>query len=179
MVERILNDEERRLADRLKREAQATRPAFSEALHARICQSLRQGEVPVRRPGTEGAGQRPKVGPEAWSLWSATWWLRSGRWPVAIAATLLVGVSLVAWWLGRPPGPEPGPSELVAIPTESLDPVADPDMITGPTARTAEHVGALVDSTVSAGQWAYLDHDARIAFRLLMDQLPWDVASME
>jgi len=170
MVERILNDEERRLAERLKREAQATRPAFSEALHTRICQSLRQGEVPVRRRGTVGWH---------WRHASGTRWLRSGWWPVAIAATLLLGVSLVGWWLGRPPGPGPGPSELVVVPAGSPDPVADPGMITGPTARTAEQVGVLVDSTVSAGQWAYLDHDARVAFRLLMDQLPWDVASME
>jgi hypothetical protein len=98
---------------------------------------------------------------------------------VAIAATLLVGVSLVAWWLGRPAGPGPGPREVVMIPAELPDPGTDPDMITGATARTAEHVGLLVDSTVSAGQWAYLDHDARVAFRMLMDQLPLDVASME
>jgi len=167
MVEPILNDEERRLADRLKREAQATRPVFSEAFHARICQSLRQCEAPVRRPGTQA------------KLWSAPWWLRSGWLPVAIAATLLVGVSLVAWWLGRPPGPEPGVREVVIIPAEPPVPGTDPDMITGATARTAEHVGILVDSTVSAGQWAYLDHDARVAFRLLMDQLPLDVASIE
>jgi hypothetical protein len=160
MVERIFNDEERRLADRLKREAQATRPAFSEALHVRICEALKQCEAPVRQG-------------------IVTWWLRTGWWPVAIAATLLVSVSLVAWWLGRPPGPEARSREVVTIPIESPDPVADPGMITGPTARTAEHVGMLVDSTVSAGQWAYLDHDARVAFRLLMDQLALDVASME
>jgi polyhydroxyalkanoate synthesis regulator phasin len=160
MVERILNDEEKKLAERLKREAQAARPEFSEVLHARICEALKQCEPPV--------SQRP-----------VTWWLRSGWLPVAIAAALLVGVSLVAWWLGRPAGPGAELPEMVVAPVESPDPVADPTMITGPTARTAEHVGTLVDSTVSAGQWAYLDHDARVAFRLLMDQVPWDVASME
>jgi hypothetical protein len=40
-------------------------------------------------------------------------------------------------------------------------------------------LGMLVDSTVTAGQWAYLDHDAQVAVRLLMNQLPFDAASIE
>lgn len=151
MAERIPNEEER-LAARLKLEAQATRPAFSEALHARICQALDDSEPPVPRRRLR------------WR-WRDHWAL------VAIAATLLVGVSLAVWWSRKGPGPTEVPSEVAVA--------AGPDMITGPTVRAAEDVGMLVDSTFSEGQWAYLDHDAQVAVRLLMDQLPLDVESME
>jgi hypothetical protein len=32
---------------------------------------------------------------------------------------------------------------------------------------------------LTTGQWAYLDHDARVAVRLLLDQLPFDAESVE
>jgi hypothetical protein len=160
MVKPMGPDEEQRLAERLKREAEAARPAFSEALHARICQALKRCEAAAQ--------------PRAVTPWWRSVWL-----PVAIAAALLASVPLAAWWLNRPFGPGGGPAERGALPTEITGPAADPDMITGPTARTAEHVGLLVESTVSAGQWAYLDHDARLAIQLLVDQLPLDVASLD
>lgn len=160
MVDRIRTDEEERLANRLRRDAQATRLAFSEALHARICQAVKRCDPPVQRRATPS-------------------WLQSRWLPVAIAATLLVSISLVAWLLNRSTGPAPrlrGPGGAVA---QVPDPVADPDTITRRTAGTAKEVGMLVDSTLSTGQWAYLDHDARVAVQLLMDQLPLDVASVE
>jgi hypothetical protein len=160
MADRIRTDEEERLADRLRREAQATRPAFSEALHARICQAVKRCEPPVPRRATP-------------------WWLRSRWLPVAIAAMLLVSISLVTWLLNRSTGPAPRLREPGGAVAQTPDPVADAEMITRRTADTAKEVGMLVDSTLSTGQWAYLDHDARVAVQLLINQFPLDVASVE
>lgn len=168
MLESRSSDGEKRLADRLKREASATRPAFSENLHARICQALQRCEAP--------ASLRPKRRrlPRRWVL-------------VAVAATLLVSACLAAWRLFRPPGPAWRPIDtdivVVDVPDPAGDPdvspVVDPEMITGPAGDAAEQVVMLVDSTLSTGQWAYLDHDARVAVELLVGQLPFDVESIE
>lgn len=163
-------DEQRRLARRLEHEARATRPAFSEVLHARICRALEE-EGPARaRP----AGEPRKL----------------ARWlPVAVAATLLVGAALVgSWWSRsarpgttpvvqspRPAAPSVAPAVAVA---DASDAVADPDTITRPTGQVAEHFGLLVDEAISEGQWAYLDHDVGVAVRLLMNQVPLDAASI-
>lgn len=160
MGKRIPTDEETRLADRLRREARATRPAFSEALHARVCRAL-QPCAPASPPRA-GAGRMGR------------------RWlSLAVAATLLISVVSVAWWLNR--SPRSGPSPVARnVPVPPIpDPGADPDVITEPTGEIAEHLGMLVDSTVTAGQWAYLDHDAQVAVRLLMNQLPFNETSIE
>jgi hypothetical protein len=160
MVERIPAEDEQRLADRLKREARATRPAFSEALHARICRAVSDSGPAARR--------RPSTSP-----WRHRWLL------LAAAAALLLSVSLVAWWLAPPSAsPTRSPGAKVAF-VEPHEPTVDPEMITGPTGEMAEEFGKLVDSTLETGQWAYLDHDARVAAQFLMDQLPIDVASIE
>ena len=160
MVEHMPTEDEQRLADRLKLEARATRPAFSETLHARICRAVKESGAPMRR--------RPMTLP------------RRHRWLLlAAAATLLLSVSLVAWWLTRPPGSATrSPGFKVAV-VERQDPAVDPGMITGPAGQMAGEFGKLVDSTLETGQWAYLDHDARVAAQFLMDQLPFDVASIE
>ena len=163
MAESISNHDEKRLADRLKREAQATRPEFSEALHAQICQAIEQGAAPAPRPRLR--------------LRSPTRW----AW-VLVAATLLASVTLVAWWLGRStdrgPGPAPGPSDL-QIAVDEPESIAPPDLITGPAGDTVEQLGMLADAALTTGQWAYLDHDAGLAIQSLVDRLPLDVASIE
>ncbi len=160
MIEQIPTDEEARLEDRLKREADALRPSFSEALHEQICRALPQRRRP-RQPRADALR------------------LRHGWLSVAIAATLLASVPLVGWRLGRSPsvGSRAIVTEVVRI--ERPGPPAGPELITESAARTVERVSMLVDSTVSDGRWAYLDHDARVALQLLMDQMPLDVASME
>jgi hypothetical protein len=198
MAKRIATEEEQRLAERLRREAQAARPVFSEQLHARICRAVQQYDAGVRvqgaapaHPGLPETAESPAVNPEASTapqrahgvrhlrILPRRWWQRFGWLRVAVAAALLLSVPLAAWWLHRSPGLGVGPGEIGRAPLEVPEAVPDPDMITGPVARTAEHLRLLVDPTASAGQWAYLDHDARVAYQLLMDQLPLDIASME
>ncbi len=50
--------------------------------------------------------------------------------------------------------------------------------MTGLADRAAAEIDALVDSTMVQQQWAYLDHDARLAAEVLLDQLPFDVMSV-
>jgi hypothetical protein len=71
----------------------------------------------------------------------------------------------------EPPQPEPPQPELPPQPWEQprLDPL---DAVAGGTAET---VGNLVDATLTKSQWAYLDHDARIAADLMLAQLPLDL----
>ncbi len=159
MNKRISRGDEKALADRLNREAAASRVAFSEDLHARICGALRQSETP--------AAQLPAA---------ATW----RRWvPAAVAATVVVGASLLAWQLVGNPQPEPVHTDVTASLPEPPDllPALD-EVIRGMTERPAERVGMMVDSTLGSGQWAYLDHDARLAVVLLTDPLPFEIASI-
>jgi hypothetical protein len=111
-----------------------------------------------------------------------------------VAAALLVGAALLAWWRSRPeprrptpvaqPSAPQAPSEepdaaLAKVPDEVPEPVADPGAITGPTGQIARHFGLLADAAVSEGQWAYLDHDLGVALRLLADQFPLDGGATE
>lgn len=160
MVDPITTDEERKLADRLRGEAEATRPAFSEALHARICQSLKPRAAPLTR---QSGGWR-----------SSRTWLSA-----AVAVTLVVSVAILASRPGRPPRPGVLPPSGGAASIDLQETAADPDMITAPTGEVAQRVGLMVDEALTKGQWAYLDHDARVAVRLLLDQLPFDAESTE
>ena len=175
MTNPLPNDQKQRLARRLKREARATRPAFSAALHARICRAIEQ----------EGAA-RPRR--------SALPRMPRRRLLAAAAAALVVGAALLASWWSRPeprrptpvakpsapqtPSEEPG-AALADVPQELSEAVADPGTITGPTGQIARHFGLLADKAVSEGQWAYLDHDLGVALRLLADQFPLDGESTE
>jgi hypothetical protein len=158
MVRRISPDEEKALADGLKREAAASRPRFSEPLHARICRA-----VSVRRAEAGVQSLRRRV---QWRLASA-----------AAAASALVCAALVAWAIYSYylPGPATQPPELAGVERENLDPLGELGAIATITNNTASDVGRLVEANLTANQWAYLDHDARVAVDLLMDHLPWDM----
>ena len=168
MVKRISSDDEKRLADQLKREAEASRPAFSEVLHTRICQAVRRCEAPTSRDP------------------SALRWQRGWVY-VAIAASGLLCASLVVWHAIHSPVHEPGPTKVATppdpapqpppepAPQPTPDPLADLDALVDLTRQAPERVGATVESTLLAGQWAYLDHDARLAAEVLIGQLPLDM----
>ncbi len=174
MVERLSPENERRLADRLRREAEDRRPEFSESLHQRIVEATTWHKVQPR-PAAFG---RPEL--RAW-----------------LGAALAVGIAVVAtvgvWqYVHReapqalqpretavlPPGevaePETGhdvpPVDVEQSPLDPLDAVAG---------GTAETVGNLVDATLRKSQWAYLDHDARLAADLMLAQLPLDLELLE
>ena len=134
----------------LRAAARDDRPAFSESLHARIVAAL------------------PANSPRASRGWSAS--SRFRQWSVAaLAGSLLVAFGLVAW---QSMTPEPT-TPLVAEDVTAFDPVT---MI----ARTdGAEVGLMLDQTLVRSQWAYLDHDAKIAANLLIEQLPFRVAASE
>jgi len=143
--------DERGLAERLRREAEADRPAFSEELHQRICLMVEQSDVPSPPKKASPTGRR---------VW------------VAIAATIvLAGTVLLAW---RPPGPEvveidntEEDATLAAV-SEELEGLTDVTQLTTD--------GALrMDLALTTEGWADLDHDARLATELVLNQLPLDM----
>ena len=156
MVNSITLEEEKNLADHLRREAETTRPEFSETLHGRILRTLEDRKSPARQHG------------------QASWPRR--RWAyAAVAATLLIGASLLAWRLSTTTGPGPGPAEEIATGDDPAGPPAVlPAMVdvAGMADGTTQQVGTLA-SVLTTEQWAYLDHDARVAMDLLIDQLPF------
>jgi hypothetical protein len=141
------------LGHALRAEADGGRPEFSDTLHARVMESLPSGPV-VRQP--EYLIERRR-----------RMWL-SGL--IAAAAAVLVAV--IAWQAGYFARMSPEHPETANEPT--LDPAkvltASPD---------GSKVGLMVDNTLTKSQWAYLDHDAKVAANLLMDQLPFHLASAE
>lgn len=169
MAEPIPSEQEKQLAERLKAEAQADRPAFSEALHDRIVRSVEEARVQPRpRPPTKWLGQP---------------WLS-----VAIAGTLLIGGLVVAWQIRQRAQsvPVPSPGNLLVehdsepepeLPGEG--PSEDVNPLEALAERTPEDVAPIVDSALTDPQWAYLDHDMKLAANLLMDQLPFELALAE
>jgi hypothetical protein len=158
MSKRTIRSNKVALADRLRREAEASRPAFSEELYERICLvvKLDDGLSPpeTASPRSETASPRPNR-----RLW------------LSVAATLLLaGTSLLAWQLNNPNTPVTLPpidnNSIASIP-QDLDGISE---ITDNTAAGA----LLVDSALTTEGWAYLDHDARVATELILNQLPLD-----
>ena len=165
MVDKDTHGEKRTLADQLRFEAHRTRPAFSESLHARICRSVGQSEMaPPPRPAPRRRAGAVLIA-------------------AAVAASLAVAVLCWAWLRHGDRGPVPDPRHLV-LPTPQEKRIIKPEP--GPDEdlqspgevpnNPAVDFSLLVDSTLVNRRWAYLDHDARLAARMLLDQLPPSIA---
>jgi len=172
MTDPITPQDEQRLAERLRREAEAERPAFSEALHRRIVGTL---PTTTARPRPGGAGRRS---PRRWLV-------------AALVAGAVVGAALVLSRAldHRAQGPT-APDETAVAPPESA-----PENVPRPHPGAAEQAGLgplgavaggsaadidrLVDATLVKSKWAYLDHDARLAASLMLDQIPLDLSLWE
>ncbi len=148
---------ERGLAERLRREAEASHPAFSEELHQRICLVVEQGDLP--------SPPRERTSPIGRRLWTS------------VAATLLlVGSVLLGWQLknlevAQPEMPQP---EGVENDTSLAMVSAELGGLSDVTNRTTD--GALrMDSALTTKGWAHLDHDARLATELVLNQFPLDM----
>ena len=177
MVENVTPDDERHLAERLRREAAAERPAFSDELHRRIVEAVGAAKV---QPGSSG---RRRLGPRAWL---------SAALVASLAGAATVAVSR---YLDRDEPPGPAPRETAVVPPDPapLPEAPQPKRLLPPDERprldpldavaggTAETVGGLVDATLTRSQWAYLDHDARVAADLVLSQLPldWELLASE
>ena len=164
------------LSDRLRRDGAECRPEFSEALHAKIMAAVRQ----CRRDSRSATRPVPAIRLRGWTL-------------AAVAATMLL--VLVASWRPWRPLPAAAPRGSVAVirdaPPEAL-PETLPEVAPEETSdavglepvseladRAVEQLGELADSALSAGQWAFLDDDARSVVKSLARQLPLELASSE
>ena len=156
------------LGERLRREAMASRPEFSDDLHARLCLAI--GHVDVRPTPTPAAADRAPRGllavavVVALCMASAIAW-RSIQWSPAASDE---DSSMIADRGSQERKDEPGPlvDPLTGIATFSQ--FAD---------QATEQLDVLVASAVQKQQWADLDHDAQLMWESIAAQLPFEVPS--
>lgn len=154
------------LARQLREEALEERPEFSDSLHERLSQAVRAAAEQTqskRRP----AGKMPS---RRWSLGFAT------------AAAILIAALLV-WQVVKQPGAS-APQENVVhnrpLPSAGEgDPNAAASVGELLAAMDLAHdaaaeFDAMADEVFAAHAWAYLDHDARLALDMIVDQIPLD-----
>lgn len=146
--------EEEILAERLRQEARASRPEFSERLHGRLCCAVRECEV--RQILSSPRRMAPR-----WAL-------------ATVVATVLVATAAVFWQsIGRHPGS--ALQDANEPPVAVVDPSADMQRVTDLASQAAENLDILVGSAIEAQRWAHLDHDAQVVIQTLADRLPFDV----
>ena len=171
--------EEQVLADRLRREAAAGRPEFSETLHQQLCCAIRRCEA-----------TKPAAAP---NLVSGRL-LRHGV-VAAIAALVVLAVSVTAWRaikddhapgsavnpsLARPGGPvRPLPAPAPEGAQVAADAPVDLDIVSDLADHDPEEIGTWVKSTVTQQYWGYLDQKSKLALEAVNNRVPLDaVASL-
>jgi hypothetical protein len=108
-----------------------------------------------------------------------------------VTAGCLMAAVALAWRAIDPPPTEPERIAVTAptvaaevhrlIPPESppvvaaVDPLAELEGMSEVADRAVEQLSELIDSIVVVQQWAYLDHDTRLAVQGLAGYLPFDV----
>ena len=144
---------------RLRQEAFDGREGFSEAIHQRLCEAIRKCNVAP----TPVLDEPMRIRRPPYRLLV-----------LATAASLTVAAATV-WWAiqgdreSRLQGDLPA---VVEVPTVSQEPLPQPaEVPPGPAANypAPGEIVSLVDSTVTSSQWAYLDHDARVAWNLVAE----------
>jgi hypothetical protein len=149
------------LAERLRRDAQLTRPEFSETLHERLRTALHT-VAPRESPAASAPGRSLRA-----VLWS---------WAIATAMSiaLLVGSALVWHTLGRPP-------RQTIVQTAPVDPAEPPandvDSTSALVESAATGLGQWMESTLDENQWAGLDRDAATAMATVAGALPFDFSA--
>lgn len=87
------------------------------------------------------------------------WWL---------SAAAAVAAAVLAWFVARPANdPAPTTPRMAVVDPAPLPRVGPP---------TAAELTALVDATFAGPQWAYLDHDARLATQLVLNHIPFELS---
>ncbi len=165
------SDEEQALANRLRREATACRPEFSETLHRQLCRTVRRCEA--AQSVADPISASPRL-------------LRYGI-PAAIVAAGVLIATVVAWQTIRDdhtPDRVMNPSladagVAVGPPATAAPTPAELEMVGNLAARTTEQIGILVESAGTQRHWAFLDQNAKLAMEALNDRVPLDaVASL-
>jgi hypothetical protein len=143
------------LAESLLREAQLTRPEFSEALHARLRTALHAVQP-----------QRTAV------LHRKLQASRLGRVVVA-AASIVLWVGVALYW--KAPD-SPARTQISQNPTKSAELLADDiNLSTDAVVITATGLGEWMELAFDENQWAGLDRDARAAMATVTAPLPFDL----
>ena len=176
---------ERLLADRLKGEIDAARPAFSDELHARIMR--RVAAVSEGRALHNSAGNAGFARPEkrdtilrrpvtrAWATLTAALVVSVGGLWFGLASRSPIGEQgLISSRTWTKSDADSASGHLVR--SESTAPAANAEVI-GDTvmldqAEILDQTAHLVESVLTTQQWAYLEHDAQVFANLLFDQLP-------
>ncbi len=142
-------ESEARLRAWLVSEAAADRPEFSQALHDRIMQSVRQAAPPTLR---HTAGRR--------------WTIR-----LAVAGSAAAVAVLLAVWLVRSRLDNADVAHQTPLQPPKSTPVEEETPLPVVTPEP-ERLASLVDATFAGSQWAYLDHDAQLATGMVLSQIP-------
>ena len=173
------SDEEQALTNRLRSEAAACRPEFSETLHRQLCCAVRRCET-----------TKPAADPVPVSAWR----VRHGI-ATAIAAVGVLAATVIAWQAMTDDGAPvhianpslavsgaPVRSRTLSAPERThmaTDTPTELEMAGDLADRATEEIGILVESTVTQRHWTYLDQNAKLAFEALNDRVPLDaVASL-
>jgi len=145
-----LDATDRDLVDRLRADAEAARPEFSAELHDRICARLDTTE----RSDVLDAPPDTRV---------ARWWARRAWW--SMAALLTIATTIVIVWSNRAP-------DVTKSTSLTPDPLAGLETLASASGDAVTDIGAAVASVLAFDPWEDLEHDARVAADLLLDQLP-------
>jgi len=158
--------------DRLRREALAERPEFSEELHGRMREAV------FAQPAHDAVVARPAARRRRFSLL-----------PAAVAAAAVLVGAILAWqalFVGRGtqpvvevPAPAPAPNERPAPRAPRSVPPDDRDLAAiGELAGEAnEQIAGLMERTAHWQQLARVDYGAALALRALSDRVPLDAVA--
>jgi hypothetical protein len=161
---------EKLLRQRLHQEAEQALPQVSEPFHGRLCQAIRQSNVADPRMCSEPARSRL---------------LPIYSFPLATAACFLL-ITGILWYVFGPirnrHNVDVAPSQVAQVPSLPADTPKDP-VDHAPLMRLGHdalvRVGAVVDATTVSPQWAYLDHDARLALLAFADRFPFNASGSQ
>ncbi len=167
MAQQMPSENEKALADSLRRNAESTRPEFSEALHAKICQAVRESGPRPRLPGIASSSK----GVQAY---------------IAVAVAAALCVVLIVRQMDQTSGPttidvprivehEPAPPIEKTPVEQTPDGLASFNgLVGGLTVNVPQRVDERFDSAFD-GPLAELGHDVRLAASFLTEPLPLEM----
>ena len=161
---------EKLLRQRLRQEAEQASPSVSETFHERLCRAIRQGKI-------ADTGMCSEPLPERLFLRYLA--------PAIAAACLILIVGALWQTVGpivRPNRVNVVPPQVARAPAPPMDGPKIPVDVMSLTQLgndTLARVSAVVDTTTVSPQWAYLDHDARLALHMFADRFPFNTSGSQ
>jgi hypothetical protein len=152
-----ITNQEKAVADRLRREIGKMRPEFSEELHARLWRSVQQH----RADGAALSVRKPIAG-----------WLF--RWASVAAAVSLLAAIGVTWHVMHAVRDAGMHTPAIAIANRQQTGLSNMTELADRVARKAD---AVADAAAKVHCWGYLEQDARSVLEMPAAKLPFDVVS--